>query len=172
MSFFDILIAIVLGYAFIKGIKNGLFIEIASFVSLILGIYFAIHFSKFIEYLLVGIVHWSPNTIRIFAFLFAFILIVFGIQFLGKILTKIADFAYLGWINKAGGGFFRVLKTILVLSIFFMALAKINYNNFLVSKTTLDQSLFYNPIEKTGKIIFPSLEEFYKKHKSKNQKNQ
>ena len=45
MSFFDIIIGGLLCYSLYKGIRNGLFVEMASFFSLILGIYIAIKFS-------------------------------------------------------------------------------------------------------------------------------
>ena len=48
MSFIDIVFAVLLGFAVYKGLKNGLFVEVASFVALILGIYLAIKFSSLV----------------------------------------------------------------------------------------------------------------------------
>ena len=141
--------------------------ELASFVSLLFGIYLAVKFSSLIKGMLTGVLHWNPYTIQVIAFILTFIVVVIGISFLGKFLTKIADFAYLGWINKAGGGFFRMLKTVLVLGIVFGVFAKINYHNFLAKKETLDHSIFYNPIQKTAGFIFPSIEKWYGNLKKK-----
>ena len=163
MSFFDIIIGGLLGYSFYKGIRNGLFVELAGFVSLIVGIYIAIKFSDIFRSILSGWLHWNPFTIQVFAFIITFILVVVGIYLMGKFLTNIADFAYLGWINTIGGGFFRVLKTILIISIFFTIFEKINYHNFLAKKETLDKSIFFNPVQKTAGFIFPSIEKWYDK---------
>lgn len=161
MGFLDIILGVLLAFALYKGIRNGLFVELASLVSLLAGIYFAIKFSSFIKEILAGFVKWNPNTIQVIAFVLTFILVVIGISLLGKFLTGIADFAFLGWLNKLGGGFFRVLKTVLILGIVFAVFEKINYHNFLAKKETLDNSLFYNPVQKTARFMYPSIENWY-----------
>ena len=112
-------------------------------------------------------VSWNPNTIQVTAFLLTFILVVIGVYFLAKILTGIADFAFLGWANKLGGGFFRVLKTILILSIFIALFEKINFNNTFAKKETLDNSIFYNPVKKVAAFVYPSIEKWYETMKKK-----
>ncbi|CAM2768669.1 membrane protein required for colicin V production [Flavobacterium succinicans] len=165
MTFFDLLIGGLLAYALFKGIQNGLFAELASLVSLVIGIYIAVKFSAIMASLISSIVHWNPYTIKTVAFVLTFIVVVVGIYMLSKFFTGLADFAYLGWINKVGGGVFRVLKAILIISIFLTLFEKINYHNFLAKKETLDKSLFFNPIQKTADFLFPSLEKLYEKAK-------
>jgi membrane protein required for colicin V production len=162
MSFLDIVVGILLCYSLYKGIRNGLFVELASLLSLVLGIYIAIKFSTVVKNILSGWLHWNPNTIQIVAFILTFIVVVIGVYMLAKFLTSVADFAFLGWINSLGGGFFRVLKTILIISVFFTLFEKINYHNYLAKKETLDKSLFYNPIQKVAGFIFPAIEKWYK----------
>ena len=161
MSFLDMILGALLAFGLYKGIKNGLFVEVASFVSLVLGIYIAIKFSSFMKEIIMKHVSWNPNTIQATAFILTFILVVIGVYFLAKILTGIADFAFLGWANKLGGGFFRVLKTILIMSIFIALFEKINFNETFAKKETLDQSIFYNPIKKVAAFVFPSIEKWY-----------
>lgn len=167
MGFLDIILGVLLAFAFYKGLKNGLFVELASLVSLLAGIYFAVKFSSFIRDILMGYVKWNPNTIQVVAFILTFIAVVVLVTILGKFLTGIADFAFLGWLNKLGGGFFRVLKTVLIISIVFAVFEKINYNHILAKKETLDNSLFYNPIQKTAAFMYPSLKEWYSSLKKK-----
>lgn len=163
MSFFDIIVGGLLCYSLYKGIRNGLFVELAGFVSLILGIYIAIKFSDVLKSILSGWLHWNPYTIQVIAFILTFIVVVIGIYWLGKFLTGLADFAFLGWINSLGGGFFRVLKTILIISVFFTIFEKINYHNYLAKKETLDKSVFFNPVQKISAFVFPSIEKWYDK---------
>jgi len=124
MGFLDIILCALLVFAFYKGVINGLFMELASLVSLILGIYFAFKFSSFIKEILMGIVKWNPNTIQVVAFALTFIFVVIAINLLGKFLTCIANLAFLGLLNKIGGGFFRVLKTVLIVSVVFSVLKR------------------------------------------------
>ena len=101
------------------------------------------------------------------AFVLTFMIVVVVVSIIGKFLTGIADLAFLGWLNKLGGGFFRVLKTILIISIVFAIFEKINYNHYLAKKETLDNSLFYNPIQKTAGYMYPSLKQWYSSLKKK-----
>jgi len=167
MSILDIFLGVLLALSIFKGIKNGLFVELASLVSLILGIYVAIKFSFLAKIMLSGLVHWNPKTIQIVAFLITFLVVVVAISLIAKFLTSVADFAQLGVINKLGGGFFRLLKTILILSIFLNLFEKINFNNTFARKETLDKSLFYRPIQKTAGFIYPSIEKWYEDLKKK-----
>jgi membrane protein required for colicin V production len=167
MSFLDIILGALLVYALYKGIKNGLFVEIASFVSLVVGIFVAIKFSYFMKNILTNTVSWSPKYIEITAFALTFLIVVVGIHLLAKFFTSIADFAYLGWLNKLGGATFSVLKTILALSIIFNIFQKINVNNLIVKQETLDNSMFYNPVQKVSTFIYPTLEQWYNEIKNK-----
>jgi membrane protein required for colicin V production len=167
MGFLDIIIGALLVYAAFKGIQNGLFVELASFFSLIVGIYLAFQFSSMAKTALAGVLKWNPYTIQIIAFIVIFLAVIIGVSLAGKFLTKMASFAYLGWINKAGGGFFRVLKTVLIVSILFSVFEKINYNHFLAKKETLDRSIFFNPIQKTADFVFPSIQKLYQKATAK-----
>ena len=167
MSFLDIIVCGLLVFAFYKGVVNGLFVELASLISLVLGIYFAVKFSSFMKEILMEYVKWNPNSIQIVAFILTFIVVVIAIHLLGKFLTGIANFAFLGWLNKLGGGFFRVLKTVLIVSIVFSVFEKINYNNYLAKKETLDNSIFFNPIQKIAGYVFPSIKKGYEEIKKK-----
>jgi membrane protein required for colicin V production len=171
MSFLDMILGGLLAYSLYKGIKNGLFVEIASFVSLLLGIYLAIKFSSFMKEIIMKHVSWNPNTIQVTAFFLTFILVVIAVYLLAKFLTGIADFAQLGWLNKLGGGFFRILKTILILSIIIALFEKINFDNTFAKKETLDKSIFYNPIKKVAAFVYPSIEKWYETFKEEHIKS-
>ena len=162
MSFIDIVFAVLLGFAVYKGLKNGLFVEVASFVALILGIYLAIKFSNLVGAIFTGIVpSWNPKYIEITAFIITFLLVVIAIHLSAKILTKLVDFAFLGWINKLAGVLFSVLKTILALSVLLFIFEKINNDNLIISRETKEHSIFYQPIQNSSKLIYPKLEGWY-----------
>ena len=167
MSFLDIVLGGLLLFGFINGLRNGFFAELASLLSLLAGIYFAIKFSLVVKEILVKIVSWNPNTIRVFAFVLIFISVVLVISLLAKFLTGVANFAQLGLFNNLGGGLFNVLKTVLILSVFLNLFEKINFNHTLAKKETTDKSIFYNPIQKTARYLYPSIEKWYDDMKKK-----
>lgn len=161
MSFIDIVFAVLLCYTLYKGIKNGLFVELASLLALVAGIFIAIKFSYVVKNILEAKVSWEPKYIEITAFALTFLIVVVAIHLSAKLLTKMADFAYLGWINKLSGAAFSCLKTILALSIVILFFEKINLNNVLVKQETLDDSIFYNPTKEISAFVYPQIEEWY-----------
>ena len=167
MSYLDIFLGGLLIYGFVRGFWNGFFIELASFVSLLLGIYVAIKFSYLMKTIVASHVSWNPKTVQIVAFIITFILVVIGISFLAKFLTKMANLASLGIVNKVMGSVFGLLKMILMLSVLLSLFQKINFDYTFAAKSTIDNSYFFNPIKKTAEIIYPSIEEWYKEIKVK-----
>lgn len=157
MNIFDIIILVLLIFAFYKGFMKGLFVEVASFVALVGGVYVAIHFSYLVADWLESSVSWDESYISIAAFAITFAVFVVAISMLGKALTKIADFAALGFVNKVFGGIFGLLKSALILSVAFLFFSKINHKISLVKKETLENSILYEPIKSIVPTIFPTL---------------
>lgn len=157
MGTFDIIIAVILVFGFIRGIMKGLFVEVASLVSLVAGVYGAIHFSFFVGDFLKERISWDEQYITLPSFAITFGIIVFAIAMLGKLFTKLADFAYLGWVNKALGGIFGALKLALILSVVIMIFDKFNDTIPFVNEEAKEQSILYEPIKKLVPTLFPSL---------------
>ena len=157
MNIFDIIITALLLFGFVRGLVKGLFVEVASLVALIGGVYGAIHFSYLISNFLKEYVTWNTEYISLAAFAITFIVIIVVISLLGKALTKIANFASLGIINKILGGVFGVLKIGLILSVVFIFFGKMNDTIPFIEKQTLEESILYSPVKKIAPTIFPSI---------------
>ena len=157
MSVIDIALASLLLFGFIRGLFKGLFVEIASLVALVLGVYGAIHFSYFAADLLESKVAWNEKTINIVAFAITFVIIVLAISLAGKALTKLADFAALGLLNKLLGGVFGALKIGLILSVLLIVFNKLNNTLPFMEKEDLKESVLYKPVKSLAPMIFPNL---------------
>lgn len=139
------------------GLRNGLFVELASIVSFFIGLFVAFKFSHLARTILEDYVSWNPNTIQICAFIITLIIVVIGIHLLAKIFTKIADFAFLGWLNRLAGGFVALVKSIILLGILLLLIEKINVDIAIISKEKQEASLFYQLIVKTTNWLLPFL---------------
>jgi membrane protein required for colicin V production len=159
MNIFDIIIAVLLIFAFVRGIMKGLFAEVASLVGIIAGVYIAIHYAHFLEFYLAKStsINWSDQTNGIVAFAITFFVVVILVIFIGKILTKIADVASLGMLNKILGGIFGVLKIALILSVIFTFFGRVNNTIPFIKQETLDESLLYSPVKQIAPALFPSI---------------
>jgi membrane protein required for colicin V production len=150
-------ITVILIIAFVRGFIKGFFVEIASLIALIGGVYGAIHFSYFAANILKKYVDWSENYIALTAFAVTFIIIVIAVSSLGKVLTKMANFAALGLINKIFGGVFALLKSGVILSVVFVFIARVNSTIPFIEKETLSTSVLYAPVKEIVPTIFPQI---------------
>lgn len=157
MGVLDIILAALLLFGLVRGFMKGLFVEVASLVALIAGVYGAIHFSNFAADFLQSKFDWSEKTINITAFAITFVIIILAISLAGKALTKIADFAALGILNKLLGGIFGALKIGLILSVLLIVFDKMNKTIPFVDKADLEDSILYKPVKSLAPMIFPSI---------------
>jgi len=168
MNTFDIIITGLLLFGFVRGLYKGLFLEVASFIALVAGIYGAIHFSYFIKDLLVTKVSWEEKYITLAAFAITFMVIVIVVTLIGKLFTKIADFASLGILNKLLGGIFGALKIGFGLSVILLIFSKLNNKIPFISQEQQENAVLYEPIKNLAPNIFP---EFVKVEEDENEKS-
>lgn len=154
MSFLDIILGLLLAYGLYKGLKNGLFVELASLVALIAGIFGAIHFSYIAGDYLHENMQWNERYINLAAFVSTFIVIVLIVHMAGKLLTKIADFAMLGLVNKIAGALFGALKVAIILGALLVFFDRINSSAGFVKSETMENSVLYEPVKEIGAFVF------------------
>ncbi|HDZ05331.1 hypothetical protein LCGC14_0069730 [marine sediment metagenome] len=157
MGLLDILLGLPLIWGLWKGYKNGLFMEIASIVALVAGIFGAIHFSYITGNYLSEHLDWDERNMSIIAFIITLVLIIIIVNLAGKILTKVANFAMLGLLNKIAGGIFGVLKVAILLGAAFMFFDRMDNTFSLIKEETKQESILYQPIKDIGALIFDTV---------------
>ena len=157
MNILDIFLGALILFGLIRGLSKGLFVEVASLVALVAGIFGAIHFSDFAAGFLESKVDWSEQYINIAAFAITFVVIVVVIAMAGKALTKLADFAALGMLNKLLGGIFGALKIGLILSVAIMIFSTANKTIPFLDEEDIESSVLYKPVESLAPMIFKTL---------------
>jgi len=157
MTIIDIVLGALILFGLVRGFMKGLFVEVASFVALIAGVYGAIHFSNFAASFLESKTDWAENTINVTAFAITFVAIIIAISLAGKALTKLANFAALGILNKLLGGVFGGLKIALILSVVLIVFNKMNSTVTFVNDEKLKDSLLYKPVKSLAPLLFPSI---------------
>jgi membrane protein required for colicin V production len=157
MAVIDIILGALILFGLVRGFLKGLFVEVASLAALIAGVYGAIHFSNFAAAFLTEKVSWDEKYINIVAFAITFILIVLAIALAGKALTKLANFAALGIINKIAGAIFGGLKIGVILSVVLMVFGGLNNTIPFASAEDLEDSILYQPVKSLAPTIFPKI---------------
>lgn len=157
MAILDIILGMLLLLGLWKGFNNGLLIELASIVALIAGIYGAIHFSYIAGDYLTEQMNWEERYVNLSAFVITFIVIVIAVHFAGKLLTKVANIALLGLLNKIAGAVFGALKVAVILGAILIFFNRVNNNLKFISEEAQNESVLFNPIKDIGALVFDTI---------------
>lgn len=155
MNLVDIILIVPIVWFAYQGFKKGFVIELASLAALILGIYAAIYFSGYVADILVNSFNMGPKYVPVVSFIITFVVIVFLVYSVGKILEKLIDMIALGFVNKLAGSVFGILKGAVMISIVLMIIN--HFNEDLISSDKKDNSFLYAPVEGIAPLLWDSL---------------
>jgi membrane protein required for colicin V production len=159
MNWIDVVIVVILILSVVMGFINGLVKEVASLAALIFGIWGAIKFSSFTAAKLYDFFDMTGQYVGVIAFIVTFAIIVVIIHFIGILAHKIVNAASLGFINRILGIVFGLLKSVLIMSVFFVVMNVINDKRPFLPKDLIEKSIFFNPISDIAPVIFPIIGE-------------
>ena len=159
MNLLDIILGIILVFSFFQGMKKGLFVTLASLIGLVLGVIGAIYFSEYAASYINDWFSLNKQTIDFAAMAVTFVAIVIIVNWAGKFLTKIADFAFLGVFNKILGGVFNMIISAFIVSVIFMFFNEWNATEYVISEEKKNNSYLYEPIANLAPLVLPNLVE-------------
>ena len=159
MNLLDIILGIILVFSFFQGMKKGLFVTLASLIGLVLGVIGAIYFSEYAASYINDWFSLNKQTIDFAAMAVTFVAIVIIVNWAGKFLTKIADFAFLGVFNKILGGVFNMIISAFIVSVIFMFFNEWNATEYVISEEKKNNSYLYEPIANLAPLVLPDLVE-------------
>ncbi len=156
MNYIDIVVGIILILAILKGFRNGLIIELASLVALVLGLFGAIQFSSITESYLIEYI--DSSNIGIIAFVITFVLIVIGVHLIAKVVDKLVKAIALGMINRVLGALFSLLKYAFIISVVLAILGSFEKTYSLLPEEQKESSQLYEPLRSIAPSVFPYLQ--------------
>ena len=156
MNTVDIVLGVILLIAFFLGFRKGLLLALASLVGLVVGVYCGMYFSDYVRVYIEKWFNWSEDLTSLASFLITFFLVMLVFSILGRLLTKVSNFAMLGIFNKLFGGIFNALKYAFLISVIFMFVnASENYR--IVTEEKRENSKLYKPIAAIAPAILPAI---------------
>jgi membrane protein required for colicin V production len=159
MNWIDAVIVVILILAMINGFINGFVKEVASLAALILGIWGAIKFSTYTAAKLYDYFDMTGKYVGLISFIVTFLVIVVIIHFIGILADKVVDAVSLSFVNRLLGIAFGLLKSVLIMSVFFVILNVIDAKRSFLPKGLIEKSIFYNPISDIAPALFPIIGE-------------
>jgi len=148
----DSIVLILLAYGLISGFMKGLVLELAGLIAFILGLMGAFKFSSLLGSYLGTYVDWSP--IQAVSFILLFLVIIYAVSLLAKMITKTLKLIALGFINRIAGGLFGLLKWGVILSALTLVFQEVNTIVTLFPESTLNTSKSYAILSEFGSFLF------------------
>jgi membrane protein required for colicin V production len=134
----DIVFAIIIIIACIKGYQKGLVVAVFSVVAFIVGLAAALKLSAAVAGWLGTHANISAKWLPVLSFALVFFAVVLLVRWGAKLVEKTFQMALLGWVNRIGGMFFYVILYIIIFSIFLFYAEKlqlIKQESFIASQT-------------------------------------
>lgn len=159
MNILDIIILLPVAWFGYKGFTKGFFLEAASLVALLLGVWAAIHFSYWFAQHLASWFGSDWKYLPLTSFLIVFLLVVIVVHLIAKALTKASSKAALGTINKFAGLALGAAKVLVIFGVLIVIINRYDPEGFYVNDDVKKGSLIYVPLNNTVVAIYPSVEE-------------
>jgi membrane protein required for colicin V production len=149
----DIVVAVALILAAIKGFRQGLIVAFFSVFALILGLAAAMKLSI----LVAGYVGKETNIpekwLPVISFALVFLIVVLLVRWLALLIQKSVQLAMLGWINRVGGILLFTAVYVLILSVVFFYADQMA----LIKPHTRQESISYSIIQPWGEKVIDGL---------------
>lgn len=145
----DIIFAILIIVACVKGYQKGLIIAVFSVVAFIVGLAAALKLSAAVAGWLGT--HSGINTkwLPLLSFAIVFFAVVLLVRLGAKAIEKTFQMAMLGWVNRIGGMFFYAVLYILIFSIFLFYAEKMH----LLDAAAVQSSQTYPFVQPWGPVV-------------------
>ncbi|MDQ3110878.1 MAG: CvpA family protein [Bacteroidota bacterium] len=161
MNAIDIVIIIPVLWGFWRGFMKGAIMEAATFVAFFLGVWGGMHLSDGMAEL---IHKWTASTspyIPLISFALVFVAILAAVFAVAKLVEKLVEKMALSFINKLLGGIVGTLKFVLILSVLFFVVDKMEDTIEIIPKETKNKSLLYHPVASIAPLIIPGMKSSY-----------
>ena len=167
----DLVFAVVLVLAILKGYQRGLIVGLFSLIAVIIGLAAALKLSTVVAGYIGQTVKVSEEWLPLISFVVVFLIVLLLIRLGARAIEKTVEVALLGWVNKLGG----IILYTAIYTIVFSVLLFYAEQMKLIRSETIDKSLTYSFVQPWGpkaidgfgsilpifKDMFGDLEQFF-----------
>lgn len=149
----DLLLAVVIILAVIKGFQRGLIIGVFSLVAVIIGLAAAMKLSIVVAGYVGEAVNVSDEWLPVISFALVFIAVVLLIRLGANAIERTVEIVMLGWVNRLGGVLLYAAIYIVVFSVLLFYAEQVD----LIRPETIEQSRTYSFIQPWGPKVIDSI---------------
>lgn len=158
LGILDFIILIVIIASAIYGAFRGFISQLASIVSLLLGVWCAFKFSGFAASHIRELFEIGETAVYIVAFIIILVLVIIVGNLIGKAVEKIIHFSMLGWLNRLLGILFSAMKWVIIMSLIAYVINVVNGAWHIIPDKFFAGSHFYHHLTNLSHKIFPYLQ--------------
>ena len=157
LNYIDLAVVCLLVYGLVRGAYRGFFVEVSSLLALVLGVFGALHFSNFTASLLANYIDGITCRLLGLLSLTFYLVIIIGVVWIGKLLTKLAKVVLLGFLTRLLGALFGACKWLVICGVLVWILGQIDVFFSFLPETLKDNSLVFEPLEELGAYLFKKI---------------
>jgi membrane protein required for colicin V production len=157
MNWIDIIIAIPIALALIRGVRKGFVMEVTALVALFLGLYAGLHGSDYAASRLHKEFNVSEQFLDISAFVVTFIVVVIAVHLIGKTVEKLVDMTALSGMDRMAGLVFAAARAILFWGIV-LVLVRSTIGTDWIPREQMKSSVLWPFLDATARAVLPVLE--------------
>lgn len=174
LTFFDLIILLFLFVALIKGYRKGLISMLISLATIVIAAIFGGKIAETIHPHLIDTLNTDPQWSNILAYTLAFLLIALVLSLVGRVVQKLFDAIYLGFINRIAGSVVSISTTMIILSLVLNLVLFVDVRERLIKPEIKEKSFFYERVQSVIPTIVPyldfkSMREMIPENQDKNQ---
>lgn len=151
MNLIDLILCLVLLVAVWNGWRRGFILQICSLVALVAAIWLAARFGGEAAALLRIESEYAEPA----GFVVVLVVALIVISLLARLVRKVFHFAGFGMLDIVLGIIIAAVKYLLVVSVIFAAIDRLNADYSLIPRTTIESSHGYRPVRNISRQILP-----------------
>lgn len=167
----DLIFAVIIVLALLKGYQRGLIVGLFSLVAIIIGLAAAMKLSAVVAGYIGKAVKVSEQWLPIISFAVVFLIVILLIRLGAKAIESAVEVSMLGWVNKIGG----IILFAAIYTVVFSVLLFYAEQMKLIQPETINKSVIYSFVQPLGpkaingfgsiipvfKDMFGELEQFF-----------
>ncbi len=167
----DLIFAVIIVLAILKGYQRGLIVGLFSLVAIIIGLAAAMKLSAVVAGYIGKAVKVSEQWLPIISFAVVFLIVILLIRLGAKAIESAVEVSMLGWVNKIGG----IILFAAIYTVVFSVLLFYAEQMKLIQPETINKSVIYSFVQPLGpkaingfgsiipvfKDMFGELEQFF-----------
>lgn len=153
MTLLDFIILLPIVWLCIRGFMKGLIIELATLAGMALGILAAYYFAADLQALMQDYFSLSEKGTRIVAYILIFLVVLFTVWLIGKLVEKSVDLMAMGWLNKLLGAIVGIIKGVVIVCVALYLVEKYDTRQKVIKPEVKEKSMFYQPAMEAVRFV-------------------